>query len=64
MPIFFSCVATNFYDIKLKIINLTPLPSQKKPDWHLQKVEKKNTDQNPEFGAKPGELKKTCKKVH
>jgi hypothetical protein len=46
-------VATNFDDIKLIIINFTPLPSQKKPVWHLQKVEKKNTDQNPEFGPKP-----------
>jgi hypothetical protein len=36
-----SSVATNFDKIKLIIANLTPLPSQKKPVWHLQKVGKK-----------------------
>jgi hypothetical protein len=30
-----------FQQIKLIITNLTPPPSQKKPIWHLQKVEGK-----------------------
>jgi hypothetical protein len=40
MPKKNSSVATNFDDIKLIII--LPLPSQKKPVWHLLKVEKKH----------------------
>ncbi len=34
-------VTTNFNKIKLIIVNLTPLLSQKQPVWHLQKVGKK-----------------------
>jgi hypothetical protein len=41
MPKKNSSIATNFNKIKLIITNLTPPPSQKKPIWHLQKVEGK-----------------------
>jgi hypothetical protein len=41
MPKKNSSVATNFNKIKLINTNLTPLPSQRKPIWHLQKVEEK-----------------------